>query len=102
MGRCIACGGSRSVVIGDDGAHRRALERADARTRAHERAAVADLPLDGEMLVDEDVASLRGYMEAEELRDPSGKELLKMARERLGAAFRVLHEEHTRREKGGS
>ena len=86
-----------------DGAHvSGTLERADARTRAHERAAVADLPLDGEMLVDEDVASLRGYMEAEELRDPSGRKLLESARERLGAAFRVLHEEHTRREKGGS
>lgn len=102
--RCVACGGSRSVVIGDDGAHRRALERADARTRAQERAAVADLRLNVEMLVDDDVAALRGYVEAEGLRDPSGRNLLEIAHERLKAAFRAVHEEHDRRAKaqGGS
>ncbi len=102
--RCIACGGSRSVVIGDESAHRRALERADARARAQERAAVADLPLNVEMLVDEDVRALRGYVEAEELRDSAGRNLLDQAHERLKAAFRALHEEHDRRAKqqGGS
>jgi ribosomal protein L40E len=102
--RCIACGGSRSVVIGDEGAHRRALEREDARSRARERATVADLPVNVEMLVDGDVAALRGYAEAEGLRDSAGRKLLEeMAHGRLKAAFRALHEEHDRRakERGG-
>lgn len=103
--RCIACGGSRSVVIGDEGAHRRALEREDVRRRAQTRAAVADLPLKDEMLLDEDVAALRGNVEAEELRDSAGNKLLdEMALERLKGAFRALHEEHDKRKKqqGGS
>jgi hypothetical protein len=102
--RCIACGGSRSVVIGDEGAHRRACEREDARTRAQTRAAVADLPLKAGMLLDEDVAALRGYAEAEGLRDSAGNGLLEMAHERLKCAFRALHEEHDKRKKqqGGS
>ncbi len=102
--RCVACGGSRFVIIGDEGAHRRALERADARSRAEERAAVADLRLNVEMLVDGDVAALRGYVEAEELRDAAGRKLLDIAHERLKAAFRAIHDEHDRRAKrqGGS
>ena len=79
-----------------------ALERVDVRERAHERAAAEDLPLDVEMLVDKDVSALRGYIEAEELRDPAGRKLLVQARERMHAAFRALHEEHARRAKGGS
>ncbi len=101
--RCLACGGSRSVVIGDEGAHRRALEREDARTRAQERAVTADLELNVEMLVDKDAEALRGYVEAEGLRDSAGRKLLDLAHERLKAAFRAVHEEHERRlkERGG-
>ncbi len=99
--RCMACGGSRFVVIGDEGAHRRALERADARTRAQERAATTDLRLNVEMLVDEDVAALKGHVEAEQLCDPSGRKLLELARERMKAVFRAVHAEHDRRAKGG-
>jgi len=103
-GRCIACGGSRTVVIGDQGAHRRALEREDARKRALERAAVVDLPLNFEMLIDEDVGALRGYVEAEGLADAGGRNLLEMSNERLKAVFRALHEEDAKRSKetGGS
>lgn len=98
-GRCIACGGSRSVVVGDDGAHRRLAERTDARQRAMERATVADLHLNAEMLVDEDVAALKGYVEVEQLCDAAGRDLLDLAHERVKAAFRVLHEERARRVK---
>ena len=102
--RCIACGGTRSVVIGDEAAHRHALERIDERARAQERAAVADLPIDVEMLVDEDVSALRGHVEAETLSDARGDNLLKLARARLKNAFRALHEEQAKRAKqtGGS
>jgi len=101
--RCIACGGGRAVILGDEGAHRRALERADARARAQERAVTADLKLNAEMLVDNDVDALRGYVEAEELRDSTGSNLLELSHERLKVAFRAVHEEHDRRvkERGG-
>jgi len=98
-GRCIACGGSRTVVVGDEGARRRTLERADARMRAFKRAEVADLTLNVEMLVDEDVAALKGCVEAEELSDSGGRNLLELAHERVMHAFRVLHEERARRAK---
>lgn len=102
--RCVACGGTRSVVIGDDGAHRRARERQDAHLRATVRGGVTDLPLNDEVLADEDVAALRGYVEAEDLTDAHGRRVLELARERMKAAFRTLHEEHTKRAKapGGS
>jgi hypothetical protein len=103
-GHCIACGGGRSVVIGDEGAHRRWLERQDVRARAMERAEVADLPLNLEKLVDDDVGALRGYVESEELTDAGGRNLLDLAHERLKTVFRELHEEERKREKetGGS
>jgi hypothetical protein len=97
--RCVACGGTRSVVIGDDAAHRRALERQDARLRAKVRGVVTDLPLNDGVLVDEDVVALRGYVEAEELTDVHGRRVLELARERMKAAFRAVHEEHTKRAK---
>jgi len=102
--RCIACGGTRSVVIGDSGAHRRWLERQDAHVRAKERGSVTDLPLNDGVLVDEDVDALRGYVEAEKLTDEHGRNLLEMARARLQGVFRALHEERAKREKatGGS
>jgi hypothetical protein len=88
-------------VIGDDAAHRRALERDDVRVRAYERSTVADLPLDGSKLVDDDVAALQGYVEAEGLCDEAGRKLLGLPRARLQSVFRALHEEHDRRAKGG-
>jgi hypothetical protein len=97
--RCVACGGTRSVVIGDDAAHRRALERQDERMRAKVRGVVTDLPLNDGALVDKDVAALRGYVEAEDLTDVHGRKVLELARERMKAAFRVLHEEHAKRAK---
>lgn len=97
--RCIACGGSRSVVIGDEGAHRRALERIDERVRTQERSAVAGLPIDVELLIQDDVSALRGYAEAETLRDANGSNLLELARERVKSAFRVLHDEQEKRAK---
>jgi hypothetical protein len=99
--RCVACNGTRSVVIGDDGAHRRALERSDARVRARVRGVVADLPLNDGVLVDEDVAALRGYAEAEDLTDDHGRKLLELAREKMKVVFRTLHEEHAKRAKAG-
>jgi len=95
--RCIACAGSRSVVLGDEGARRRALEREDAHERARQRAETADLPVNEQMLVDEDVAALRGYLEAEELKDEAGRNLLQLGRERLAGAFRTLHDEKEHR-----
>ncbi|MCK6461799.1 MAG: hypothetical protein L6Q95_18115 [Planctomycetes bacterium] len=102
--RCVACAGTRSVVIGDDGAHRRASEREDERVRAKVRGVVTDLPLNDGVLVDKDVEALRGYVEAEDLTDLHGRRILDLARERMKAAFRTLHEEHTKRAKapGGS
>jgi len=102
--RCVACGGTRSVVIGDSGAHRRWLERQDAHVRAKARGSLTDLPLNDGVLVDEDVDALRGYVEAEKLSDELGRNLLEMARARMQGAFRALHEEHGKREKttGGS
>jgi hypothetical protein len=98
-GRCIACGGSRTVVVGDQGAHQRALERADARKRALERAEVTDLALNVKMLVDEDVAAMKGYVEAEELCDEGGRNLLELAHDRVMQAYRVLHDARARRLK---
>lgn len=102
--RCVACGGTRSVVIGDDGAHRRAFERQDERARAKVRSSVTDLPLNDGVLVDEDVAALRGYVEAEGLTDTHGRRILDLAHERMRAAFKALHDEATKRAKatGGS
>jgi hypothetical protein len=101
---CVACGGTRSVVIGDEGAHRRALERQDERERAKVRGSVADLPLNDGALVDKDVAALRGYVEAEGLTDVHGRNLLELARSRMKDVFRAVHEETTKRAKatGGS
>ena len=97
--KCVACGGDRVVVVGDEGAHRRALERADARRRAEERARLTDLPLDRELLLDEDVAALRGYVEAEQLTDTRGNKLLERARQRAEKAFDLLHREYERRKR---
>jgi hypothetical protein len=102
--QCVACGGTRSVVIGDEVAHRRTLERTDARQRAQARAQAIDLPLNMVLLLDEDVAALRGHAEAESLCDEKGNNLLELARARLTAAVKALHAEHARRakENGGT
>jgi hypothetical protein len=97
--RCIACGGTRSVVVGDEAARRQALERTDARERAEARARMVDLPLNDGLLLDGDVAALRGHAEAEGLRDEKGNSLLELARARVTAAVKALHAEHARRAK---
>jgi hypothetical protein len=97
--KCIACGGSRSVVIGDESARRSALEREDTRVRAQERAVVAGLPLNLDLVVDEDVAALRGYREAEDLTDAAGRKLLDQARAQILGVFHALHGERERRAK---
>ena len=88
-GRCIACGGGRSVVIGDEAGHRRLLERRAVWGRARSSAELTRLAVARARLVDEDVRSLRGFLEAEEQLG----DLLLRARDRIAAAFAALHEE---------
>jgi len=94
--RCIACGGDRVVVIGDQFAYRKLTERTRARRLAERRAKLTDRPLVASMVLREDVESLRGYHELEQY--PLTGELLERARAKLEQAFRALHEE-TRRQK---
>jgi hypothetical protein len=95
--RCIACGGDRIVVIGDQTAYRKLTERIRARRLAERRAKLTDRPLVSSMLLREDVEALRGYIELEQY--PLTRELLERARAKLERAFKALHEETQRRMK---
>jgi hypothetical protein len=91
-GNCIACAGSRTVLVGDEGAHRRKLERERAWEEAHRRSEMTHLKLLRERLFLEDVRALRGYVEAEELVDAEGAVLVKKAKDRVLAAFAALEQ----------
>ena len=100
---CIACAGDGSVTIGDEGAHRRELERRHERDLAEARAEVTGLPLKRALLTDQDVEALMGHVEAETLKDERGRNLLARARTRVKRAFEALDAERERRgAKGGS
>jgi hypothetical protein len=92
--RCIACGGDRDVVIGDEGAYRRLRERERERRAAERRAEVTDLPVRRTLLVQQDIDRLRGHMELAQHRHT--RKLLDLARAKLERAFRALHEETVR------
>jgi len=89
-GRCVACGGDRVVVTGDESAASRLDQRQALWRRALRREAMTHLPLKRALLVDEDVDLLRGYREAEQIEDEEGKNLLERARERIEGAFAAL------------
>jgi hypothetical protein len=91
-GNCIACAGSRTVLIGDEGAHRRQLERKRVWEEARRRSEMTHLEVLRERLFEEDVAALRGYVEAETLVDADGANLLEKARGRVLAAFAALEQ----------
>lgn len=94
-GRCIACGGSRSVAIGEPAGRKRLLDRRGVWERAAASAAVTRLPVNRADLLEADVRSLRGYVEAEELLSP----LLDRAAQRIRDAFAALHEELAKKPK---
>jgi hypothetical protein len=90
--RCISCGGDRTVVVGDSGAHRRMLERAAALSAAENAARITGLALNRDGLSEQDVAELRGTAEAESLVDVSGRPLVELGIARAQEAFRILRE----------
>ena len=89
---CIGCDGDGDVVIGDEGAHRRLLDRQEAREQAERRSKLTGLPVPRESLVDADVEALTGHVEAETLRDTRGSPLLKSAIARAALAYKALEE----------
>jgi hypothetical protein len=94
---CVACGGDGAVTVGDEGAHRRELDRRRARDLAEARAEVTGLPLKRALLTDQDVEALMGHAEAETLTDEHGRNLLTRARARVKRAFEALDEARERR-----
>lgn len=89
---CVACGGDRVVVVGDKRAHRRRLERGRVWEEALRRERLTHLPLRRAALVDDDVEALNGQVEAEELVDEDGNNLLELARRRIERAYGALHD----------
>jgi hypothetical protein len=86
--RCIACGGDRRMVFGDREARKRELRRAEERAHAERRRKLSGLPIDIDELLKRDVEALRGYAEAEKLRDTLGRDtLLDTASVRVRRAF---------------
>jgi hypothetical protein len=92
-GHCIACGGSRSVALGDPAGWSRLLARREVWERAQDSAALTRLPINADELREADVRALHGYVEAEE--PLSG--LLAKARARIDEAFAALHVELARK-----
>jgi len=99
---CIACGGDRVVVLGEEWAHKRALARAEARRRAERRSEITQLPVDYAVLLRRDVEAVRGHEQAEALSDARGRRLLDRARERVRRAFAALREEWEHRDRTGA
>jgi len=89
-GKCVACSGDGDVVLGDLGAHRRLLAREQLWEEERRREELTRLTLLRSKLVSEDVVALRGYAEAEELTDESGRDLLQRARTRVKQAFTAI------------
>lgn len=90
--RCIACKGGGKIVIGDEQAHQRALERKQAWQEALRREALTHLKLRRKKLVDEDVKALRGFAEVETVMDEAGDNLLERASARIARAFEAIHD----------
>lgn len=90
--RCIGCGGDRRVVVGDVEARRRQMERAAAYASNALASEATGLEPSRREMVDADVAELRGFAEAEEIRDGGEGSLLARGRARVREAFQALRD----------
>ena len=89
---CIACDGSRSLIVGDVRAGRRLLRHRTIREQAQRRAGLTGIPTDNNALLNDEVFALQGYVEVETLSGPGGRlvqSALDRAVEALGAVRRV-------------
>lgn len=92
-GRCVACAGRRTVTVGSKQAHLRMLERTRRWAAAQEREKLTRMPLRKGPLVDEDVDSLAGFVQAEQLVGEDGEALLLRARQKIRDVFSALHDQ---------
>jgi hypothetical protein len=95
-GKCIACGGDRSVVLGDESAAGRLQEWREAVAQAEDRSRLTGQPVEYALLLRDAVRDLRGYAEAEHLSDARKMGLLHQGRQRVEEAFRALVGEYQR------
>lgn len=90
--KCIACNGDGVTLRGDPVAHRRRIERDEARAAELRRAKLLGHEPSLDAILAEDVEQLAGHVEATELRDAEGRLLVALAREKAERAFAGLKE----------
>ena len=92
---CIACDGSRTVIVGDVRADRRLLRHRAIREQQERRAGLTGIPADNDALLNDEVFALQGYVEVETLSGPDGR-LVQTALDRAVKALTAVRRLATR------